>query len=150
MAEFGITWPSNTATIIDRMRFVIGRDIIIHVNVSGIACTLCGLDPVTNLSTDPFCAGCEGNYWIATTSAWVCSGHIRWRKTDQPLWTAGGIIDEGDCKVTISNSGSALYNVVNSDHFTVDGIDLYMKNYYQKGVQAINRITIVLLEDPDL
>jgi len=148
MTVFGISWPSNTAEIINKIRETIGRLITIYVNVSGTACPVCTLDPVTNLSTDPFCLTCEGNYWLAVTSAWTCSAHIRWRRTDQPIWSPGGIVDEGDCKVTIALSGSALYNVQNSNYFIVDDIDLYMKNYYQKGVQPLNRITVILMEDP--
>ncbi len=133
--SFSITWPPNTRAVIDKIREAIGREITIYVTVTGVVCTTsgCSLDPVTNLSTDPFCPGCEGNYWVDTISGWTCSAHIRWRQTDQPLWTAGGIIDEGDCKVTIANSGVALYNVQHSKYFVVDDIDLYMKSYFLKG-----------------
>jgi len=146
-----ITWPSNFArTVTDSIRNAIGRVITIFVKVSGIPCPICTLDPVTNLSTDPFCASCGGNYWINTTSSYLCSAHIRWRKTDQPLWSPGGIVDEGDCKVTICYSGEALNNVINSDHFLVDDEELYMKSYILKGVRTPNRIAVTLLQDPDI
>jgi len=148
MAAFGITFPAHTKEIIDEIRYTIGRNITIHVNVSGVPCTLCSLDPVTNLSTDPFCTGCNGAYWINTTSAWVCSAHVRWRRADQPLWSPGGIIETGDCKITIAHSGNALQNVKDSRYFEVDGHELYMKSYTLKGVQQLNRIAIVLTEDP--
>ena len=151
---FGIAWPSNTAAIINTIRHTIGREITIFVEVIGDTCPICTLDPVTNLSTDPFCVTCEGNYWINTVSAWTCSAHVRWKRTDQPLWVAGGLIDEGDCKITISggvnaSSGTPLYNVQHSSYFVVDGKELYMKNYQLRGVQDPNRIAVILLEDPN-
>lgn len=150
--SFTPIWPSNRVrSIIDAIREAIGRVITIYVNVSGTACSDpgCSLDPVTNLSTNQFCVTCGGNYWIATTSAWACSAHVRWRSAEQLLWATGGIIDEGDCKVTIAYSGDALHNVQNSDYFIVDGRDMYMKNYRLKGVQPVNRIAITLLEDKE-
>lgn len=145
--SFSITWPPDTTFVINKIRGAIGRNIDIYVTVTGIACTTCLLDPVTNLSTDPFCPECGGAYWKDTTSGWTCSAHVRWRRTDQPLWTPGGIIEEGDCAVTIANSGVALYNVQHSKYFVVDSIDLYMKSYFLKGVKTPNRIKVVLLED---
>lgn len=147
--SFGITWPSNTRSIINRIRDVIGRAISIHVTVSGDPCPVCTLDPVTNLSVDPFCPSCEGNYWINTISAWTCSAHVRWRNIDRPLWVPGGIIDEGDCKVTIDLSGYALTAVQNAHHVIVDDVTMYVEDYKLRGVQPLNRITVTLLEDPD-
>lgn len=144
---FGITWPSNTRQIIDEMRTTIGRDVTFYVRVSGIACTVCTLDPVTNLSTDSFCPGCDGNYWTDTISGWTCSAHVRWSRAGQPLWVPGGIIEEGDCRVTIAHSGNALYNAQHSEYVEVDGVDLYVKNVKLRGVPQPNRITVVLLQD---
>jgi len=152
---FGIAWPSNTATIINTIRHTIGREITIFVDVVGDPCPVCTLDPVTNLSTDPFCVTCEGNYWINTISAWTCSAHVRWLSADRPLWVTGGVVEEGDCKVTISggsnvSSGTPLYNVQHASYFSVDGKEMYMKDFKLKGVQSVNRIQITLLEDPNI
>jgi len=148
--SFGITWPSNTHSIINRIRYTIGRLVTFYVTVSGDPCSTCTLDPVTDLSTDPFCPSCLGNYWINTISAWTCSAHVRWRSTDRPLWTPGGLIDEGDCKVTINLSGYALTAVKDAHHVDVDGTLMYVKDYKLRGVQPLNRITVTLLEDPDV
>ena len=146
-----ITFPTNTKEVIDEIRGTIGRDITIFVTVAGISCTEvgCALDPVTGLSTDSFCEVCRGNYWLETLSGWTCSGHIRWLGADQMLWVAGGKIEDGDCKVTIAFSDEALINVKAAKYFIVDDIEMYMKNYRLKGVQPVNRIQIILLEDPD-
>ena len=146
-----ITFPANTKEVIDEMRGTIGRDVTIFVTVTGIACTesTCSLDPVTNLSTNSFCTVCGGNYWLDTISGWTCSGHIRWLGADKPLWASGGVIEEGDAKVTITHSVGALNNVKNSHHFVVDDIEMYMKSYRLKGVKPVNRIQVILLEDPD-
>lgn len=149
MPEFGVTWPTNTTAITDAIRGVIGRNITIYVNVSGTACPVCDLDPVTNLATDPFCPACDGNYWIDAVSGWVCSGHVNWGQAYRPLWVAGGIIDEGDCIVTIKNTAEALSNVRDSNYYVVDTRDLYMKSYELRGAPVPNRIRITLLEDKE-
>jgi len=148
-----ITWPTaHSAEVISKMRDAIGRNITIYINVSGVACAAsgCTLDPVTNYSTNSFCETCGGNYWLQTTSAWVCMAHIRWGSADQPLYSPGGIVDEGTCKVTIAYSGNALNNVRDSHHFVVDDKEMYLKNYAFKGVQTINRLAITLKEDPNV
>lgn len=149
--SFGITFPSDTKEIIDEIRGRIGRDVIIFVTVTGIACTeaTCSLDPVTNLSTDSFCTVCHGNYWLDTVSGYTCSGHVRWLGADKPLWVAGGVVEDGDCKVTITMSDENLNNVKNSKYFEVDGIEMYMKEYRLRGAKELNRIQIILLEDPN-
>lgn len=146
-----ITFPTNTKEVIDEIREAIGRDITIYVTITGIPCTevSCSLDPVTDLSTDSFCAVCGGNYWLETVSGWTVSGHVRWRSENQMLWVSGGKIMEGDCRVTITFSDEGLNNVKASKYFIVDDIEMYMKNYRLKGVQPVNRIQITLLEDPD-
>lgn len=145
-----ITFPETKATI-DSIRDAIGREVTIYVTVTGIACTeaTCSLDPVTNLSTDSFCTICGGNYWIDTLSGYTCSGHIRWLGADKPMWVSGGIIEDGDCKVTLTMSDVNLTNVKNSHHFVVDDIEMYLKEYRLRGVQELNRIQCILLEDPN-
>ena len=149
---FGVTFPSDTKAIIDEIRGVIGRDVTIFVTVTGIPCTEagCSLDPVTNLSTDSFCTVCGGNYWLEATSGYTCSGHIRWLGADKPMWVAGGVIEDGDCKVTLTMSDENLNNVKNSHHFVIDEIEMYMKEYRLRGAKEINRIQVILLEDPDV
>ena len=146
-----ITFPETKATI-DAIRVAIGREVTIYVTVTGIACTAagCSLDPVTSLSTDSFCTICGGNYWLDTTSGYVCSGHVRWLGADKPMWVSGGVIEDGDCKVTITMSDVNLANVRNSHHFVVDDIEMYLKEYRLRGARELNRIQCILLEDPDV
>ncbi len=142
-----ITWPNNTKEIIDDIRDTIGREITINVKVPGDPCPDCDLDPITGVSTDSYCTTCSGLYWINTISGSPVMAHVRWTKIGQPIYEPGGIIYDGDCIVTITYSDENLNNVINSDSFIVDGKDLYMKNYVLRGVQDINRIRIILLED---
>lgn len=142
-----ITFPSDTKEIIDEIRDTIGREITVYTTVSGIACSTCELDPTTGLATDPFCPECSGDYWTSTLSGLSLTAHIRWSKSEQPMFTEGGIVYEGDCKVTITYSEANLEAVRNSEYFVVDGKELYMKNYIPKGAQRLNRISVILLED---
>ena len=137
----------NTVAIKDAIRASIERSILINVAVEGTPCPICDLDPITNTSTDSFCDTCSGVYWLNTTSGYTVSGHIRWKLSDQPLYTAGGVIEEGDCIVTIKHTEPNLTAVVNSKSIIIDGKDLYRIGYVLKGVQELDRIRIILKED---
>lgn len=139
----------NTVAIKDAIRESIQRAIIINVAVVGTPCPVCDLDPITQTSTDSFCATCSGVYWLNTTSGYTTSGHVKWVRADQPMYTAGGVIDVGDCIVTVKHTNANLTAVENSDSFIVDNRDLYLKSYVLKGVQELDRIRIFLKEDSD-
>jgi len=143
-----VNFPSNTKEIIDNIRETIGRPFSIYTEEIYGACPLCSLDPTTNKSTDPFCSGCNGSYWLTTLSEHVYDGHIRWKYAGQPYWVSGGVIDDGDCTVTVTYSSGILNTINNSKYFVVDGKNLYLKNYALRGVQDVNRIRITLIEDP--
>ena len=140
-------FPTNTVDTIDAIRDEIGRQITINVKVQGTACPVCDLDPITNTSTDSFCETCSGVYWLNTTSGISTYAHIRWGGSDQPMYTAGGVIDMGDCIATIKYTETLLSGVQNSDHFIVDDKDMYLKKYILRGVKPLNRIRVILKED---
>lgn len=137
----------NTVAIKDAIRESIQRAIVINVAVEGTPCPACDLDPITNVSTDSFCYYCSGVYWVNTTSGYTVSGHVRWISSDQPLYTAGGVIDEGNCIVTIKHTDDNLTAVQNSENFIIDNRDLYLVRYIPRGVQELDRIRIILKED---
>lgn len=139
----------NTVAIKDAIRESIQRTIVINVAVEGTPCPACDLDPITNTSTNSFCEVCSGVHWLNTTSGYTTSGHIKWVGADQPMYTAGGIIDVGNCIVTIKYTNSNLAAVENSDSFIVDNKDMYLKTFITKGVQELDRIRIILKEDSD-
>jgi len=147
--SFGITWPTNTADVINEIRDNIGRDITIKVLIDGTPCPICELDPITNTSTDSFCEVCSGVYWLNTTSGYVINAHVRWMGADTPLYTPGGAIYEGDCIATIEYTEENLQNVQNSDSFIIDEKDLYLEKYTMRGVPTINRIRLYLKEDSE-
>jgi hypothetical protein len=137
----------DTTSILDEIREKIQRAITINVKTQGTPCPDCDLDPITNTSSDSFCETCSGLYWLNTVSGYLVSGHIRWMGTDQPLYTEGGTIDVGDCIVTVKHTSDNLTAVQNSESFTIDQTDLYLKSYVMRGVQNLNRIRIMLKED---
>lgn len=139
-------FPDTTETL-DAIRATIERPITINVKVQGTPCSACELDPITNTSVNSFCTVCSGLHWINTISGYTISGHVRWTRLEQPMYSPGGIIDQGDCIVTVKYSELTLTNIQNSDHFIVDERDLYLKNYVKKGVRQLNRIRIILKED---
>lgn len=141
-----IIFPSNTAQIIDEIRGVIGREVTFNVTVPGMACPSCILDPISNTSVDALCSGCGGKYWLNTTSGWNILAHISWVDAGRPLMSPGGYALEGDCAITISISGNALYNVEHTDFVIVDGRDMIISDFTLKGFKELNRITVTLVE----
>jgi hypothetical protein len=143
-----ISWPSNTITIIDEIREAIGRDIIINIPVSGIACPdpTDGLDPVTNLSINQFCPTCHGAYWIETSSGISIKAHVTWKPSEILAWVTGGKVIEGDCLAQIKYTASAYMWVREAESFIVDGKTLIKKDITLRGVPEINRIIITLAQ----
>lgn len=150
-SSYGISWPSDTVTVIDAIREEIGRYITINVTVSGIACSNpnCSLNPITNLSTNQYCSTCHGQYWISTTSGFLVKAHITWRPSERPIWETGGLIVDGDCLVQMKYTVSGIDAVDNADNFEVDGKTLLKKTVEFRGVPDINRILVVLQQQDD-
>lgn len=140
-----IVWPETTEQI-DAIRTAIGRQIYIYVTVTGVACTICSLDPVTNLSTNPFCPQCNGSYWTATLSAYPTLAHITHLDTDQPNWTVGGTIFQGGTRIQVKYTTETLSAVDNASYYLVDGKKFIEKNRALRGVPDINRIVVTLKE----
>lgn len=141
-------FPSTVATK-DEIRGTIDRSIMINVKIEGMECPVCELDPITNTSSDSFCVTCSGLYWINTTSGYSINAHVRWLNLDQPSYTEGGVIDQGDCIATVKYTSETLYNIQNSESFIIDDMDLYLKKYVLRGVPSPDRIRIILKEDSE-
>lgn len=143
-----IKWPSNTKDIIDEIRGVIGRDVEFVKNYPGENCPLCSLDPLTRVSTDPFCPICSGHYYITTTSSYLVPAHINWTSVDGSRFEPGGRIHSGDCKITVEYTDENLDLVNTAAYIVVDEKIMYVEKYDLKGVQALNRIAVELMQDP--
>lgn len=141
-----IFWPTNTTDTIDAIRNAIGRDITILVTVSGTACTACSLNPVSNLSTNPFCPVCGGTYWLNTSSGYVVNAHVAIGEIDLPWRVAGGYIQKGEALVQIKYTAENLYAVTHAVHYNVDGKLYLQDDVSYRGVPNINRIVITLKE----
>lgn len=144
-----INWPEEEATsVTDAIRNAIGRNIDIYVSVSGIPCTVCDLDPVTNQATDPFCPVCDGEYWLNTVSAYTVLAHVTHADDDTPVWTTGGTLFTGDTRVQIKYTVSSYNAVNNAQYYMVDSTKYFKKAVTLRGVPNPNRI-IVSLEQQD-
>lgn len=143
-----ILFPSNTKTIIDKIRNTIGRDIeVVYLLASGI-CGECELDSITGKSYDPFCRACDGTGILSSIESLTISGHILWGRVDPVYNSPAGRIFTGDCKVTISYDDDVLTLLDSVDYFLVDDKKLYLKDYDLRGVKEINRIALNLQQDP--
>lgn len=141
-----ISWPDNTADIIDDIRDAIGRNITILVTVSGVACYACSLNPVSNLSTNPFCPVCGGTYWRNTTSGYVVLAHVAIGEIDLPWRTVGGYLQKGEAVAQIKYTPQNLYAVEHAEHYLVDGKLYSQDDISYRGVPTINRMVITLTE----
>ena len=136
-----IAWPEGTKDTIDEIRGVVGRQVTIYVKEGQSPCLSgCGYDPVNDASVDAFCTGCDGQYWIETISGYSLSGHVRWGSIDQTMWTAGGWIPEGQCKVTVEHSELNLDHVTRSQSWLVDGKTMYLKNFQFRGIRGDDEV----------
>lgn len=141
-----IFWPSDTADTIDAIREAIGRNITIVVTVPGTACPTCNLNPVSNLSTDPFCPTCSGLYWINTSSGYIVNAHVAIGEIDLPWRMAGGYIEKGQALVQIKYTPQNLYAVGHASHYIVDGKIYLQDDISYRGIPDINRMIITLIE----
>lgn len=151
-----ITFPEGTKSVSDNIRNLVGRPVIVYVDEGNIACSGCGIsgyDSVTDTAINSFCTICNGDYWIPVTSGYSISGHVRWGSIDQNLWTRGGWIPEGECKVTVEYTVTNLDRVTRSKSWLVDGKTLYLKNYQLRGIRGDseahgpNRIAVFLKQE---
>lgn len=140
-----IFWPETEDTI-DAIREAIGRNITILVTVSGVPCPACSLNPVSNLSTNPFCPVCGGVYWTNSTSGYLVKAHVTIGKIDLPWRVAGGYLEKGEANVQIKYTDENLYLVEHAEHYIVDGKTYLKQDISFRGIPDINRMVITLKE----
>ena len=137
---------TNMRETIEAIIDQIGRDVTFYYPTSLSGCSLCSLDPITNTSTDSFCQQCGGDYWIPTYSGEVYLSKVTWGKSEDKDWQTGGLIDTGDCLITVMHSTQTENVIFSSEYVRVDGRELDVKNIILKGVPTINRILVALKE----
>jgi hypothetical protein len=118
-----------------------------NIRTQGVPCSICSLDPVTNLSVDPWCPVCSGTYWTNIVSGVLVSGHVLWGTAESPVMQMGGLLPEGDCKVTILFTDENETFVKLAENFIVDGKVMSLKSYRLRGVPTPNRIAIFMTEE---
>ena len=140
-----ITFPTNTVETIDAIRGAIDRQVTFYIpTLTG--CDTCTLNPVKNTSTDPFCSGCDGDYWITTYSGVTLSGHVTWGKADNLNWQTGGELFDGDCRVQVKLQSNTLSIVDSADYVIVDDKTLEVKTKILRGVPTLNRVLLDCIE----
>lgn len=144
-----IFWPSASGlkTTVDAIRAVIGRNIYIITPSSGIPCSGCSLNPITNMSTNPFCPTCSGYYWINTETSNIVQAHVTdGTFIDKPWRVAGGNIDKGDVTIQIEYTSTNVTLINTAKYFTVDSKKYFRDRVSYRGVPDINRIVVTLKE----
>ena len=138
--------PEISRAVIQAMHDQIARAVTFYVVESVSGCYLCSLDPITGTSTDSFCTLCSGEYWIPTYSGVTYSGKVTWGTSEEKEWMTGGLVDNGDCLVTILHTPAAEQVVFDSEYVRVDGRELDVDKITLRGVPEVNRILVKLKE----
>lgn len=138
--------PTNSRETIQAIINEIGREVTFYVVETVSGCSLCSLDPITNTATDSFCPSCAGEYWLPIYSGVVYSGKVTWGKSEEKEWATAGLLDNGDCVVTIMHTPEAENIVYSSEYVIVDRREMDVKNIVLRGVPEINRMLVVLKE----
>jgi hypothetical protein len=139
----------DTTDIIDKIRSVIGRNVVFIYTISSEPCPFCNLDPITNTSTDSFCTTCSGKYWIPVTNRTTVSAHITWGHSEDLNWVTGGQYFEGDCRIQIKLTDENITLANLADSVEVDGKLMTIKKKILRGAQNLNRILLDLVEKED-
>jgi hypothetical protein len=141
-----VNFPTDTKTKIDNIREQIGRYITVYEEIGNTACPICGEDPVTHESVDPFCPVCSGVYWIPLVSGISLLATVRWTVMNQMGWVPLGTIIEGDCVATIEYNTANMETIKKATRVEVDNKVLSIKDYVLRGKPTTNRIRLVMVE----
>ena len=136
-----IQWPSGTREVIENIIDAIGRNVTFYTKtVSG--CYNCSLDPITNTSTNSFCAVCSGIYWIPTWSGHDIKAHVTWKYSEYDEFHTGGKVFLGDGIIKVMYSGPYMNIIDNTEYVGLDGKQVDIQRVTLLGVPSINRIVL--------
>ena len=141
-----IVFPEGTKDIIDSIRVAIGRDVTFNYIESTIPCSACSLDPVSDTSDNAFCPVCSGEYWIDTISGYTTLALVTWSPSDRPQWETGGTLSQGDCLIQVELTDTIEEILLKTETVVVDSRTLEIKKQMRRGVKALNRILLSLIE----
>lgn len=142
-----ITFPNNTKNIIDNIRGAIGR-YVEFVTVLEEDCATCQTDPITHQSLDSWCPTCSGVGYVYTYSGAFIEAHVTHAPAEMLQWSTGGQYFEGDCRVQIEYTPANVTILGITDHVVVDGQNYDIRKQMLRGVPAVNRILVDLIEKP--
>lgn len=138
-----ISYPSDTRQTIENIINEIGRDVIFYSHtLSGCSVSGCGLDPVTDTSTNSFCPVCSGRYWIPMWSGDIIKAHVTWKYSDEYQFNTGGTTFLGDGIVKVMYSGPYMNIIDNTEYMGVDGKQADIQRVTLLGVPSLNRIIL--------
>jgi len=144
-----VTFPVTKSTK-DAIRQAIGQTVIFVIRGDPTPCLVCsGLnhyDEVNEVSLNPYCTTCSGQYWLTVDTLSGIISHVRWRTQDQPDMGVGGKTFEGDCFVTIDINAISASNIVKIKEVRVDSRKLQVYRVIQRGVPIRDRVRFVCRE----
>lgn len=144
-----IQFPTTKDTK-DAIRRAIGQTVTFIIQGVATPCYVCSgqdlYDSVNELSLDPFCPVCSGNYWITADVESGIVSHVRWRSGDESDYGIAGETLVGDCFITIDVNALSESQIVKVKEITVDGRTLQIYRTVKRGVPTRDRIRFVCRE----
>jgi len=144
-----ITFPATKPTK-DAIREAIGHTVTFVIRGDPTACPVCsGLnqyDEVNEVSLNPYCTTCSGQYWLTVDTLSGVTAHVRWRTQDQPDMGVGGETFEGDCFITIDINAISPSNIVKIKEVIADSRKLQIYRTIYRGIPSRDRIRFVCRE----
>jgi len=144
-----ISFPSTKATK-DAIRNAIGQVVTFVIRGDATPCPVCsGLDQydgVNEVSLNPYCTTCSGQYWITADVESGVMAHVRWRTQDEPEMGVGGSVPEGDVYITIASDALSEANIVKIKYIVADSRKVQVYREIHRGVPSRDRIRFVCRE----
>jgi hypothetical protein len=143
-----ILFPTTTTDTIDKIRDAIGRPVVFSYidHYNNCSASGCYLNPVTNESTNPFCAVCSGYYFIPVISGYTVNAVITWSPMDIMNWSTAGKYYDGDCLIQVKYTTTLLAVLDKTTTVEVDGKTMEIDKRFPRGVKEINRMLLGLRE----
>lgn len=115
------------------------------VNYDGFTgCTVCQLDTMYNVSSDPACEICSGKWWIPVTSTHATSAVFKWISEQEVDEKSAGGLQVGDLRLEHIANGARTYfdnAIANKIIHNVDGSSMV----FIRIIPAITKTSLTVL-----
>jgi hypothetical protein len=131
---------AQIARDVNDIQRALDRNAILYKKRTRDNCPDCDLNPRTDESTNPLCKTCNGAGYVYNWSQQQITGAIRWITTTDIFRDRAGILEKGDCRLSINPAFSTQFSV--GDQLIVDDIPVEVVEISKAGIGAVNRVFV--------